>query len=217
MSTHCPHCGQQARSADRVCVSCGREVNPGVPPEGASTGFRAPDHPQRRTGNWLVAHARGVMALAAVAALIAVGAIAGSSGDTTPGPGDSAPASEVAAEKERAATEPTKQSDTSSSEDNAPAAAVTTTGADGKTYSCNAGVLDRVDTAKDRVTRREKVLKSRRAEVRNLRKQYPDGKAPGDVVDRYNDLLARANAQVRWTNKAVAQYNRVLRDACDPT
>jgi hypothetical protein len=157
------------------------------------------------------------MALAAVAALVAVGIFAGSSGDTTPGPGDAAPASAVAAEKKRQETEPTQHSGTTTApKDDAAEGGVTTRGADGKSYSCGYDVLDRVDAAKDRVTRREKMLKTRRAAVRKLRKQYPSGEAPGDVVDRYDDLLARANAQVTWTNKAIAQYNRVLRDACDP-
>jgi hypothetical protein len=75
--------------------------------------------------------------------------------------------------------------------------------------------MDRVNSAKERVARREKVLKARRAAVRKLEKQYPSGKAPGYVVERYDRLFARANAQVSWTNKAIRQYNGVLREACD--
>lgn len=152
------------------------------------------------------------MALAVIAGVVAVGVAAGSSGDTTPGPDDSAPEAAVANERDR---QPTDEAPTTSHERDAPQRDVTTRGADGKTYSCAFSAMDRVDAAKDRVTRREKVLKARRAAVRRIVKQYPSGKAPGDVVDRYEKLRARANVQVTWTNKAIDQYNRVLRDACD--
>jgi hypothetical protein len=152
------------------------------------------------------------MALAAIAAIAALVALTGSSGDTTPGPGDSAPDSVVAAEERR------QNAARADGATPAPSAetAVRTEGPDGRTYSCSFDVLDRVDSAKDRVTRREKVLKARRAAVRRIEAQYPNGEAPPDVVDRYNELFARANAQVTWTNKAIRRYNQVLRDACDP-
>ncbi|MGH2944683.1 MAG: hypothetical protein ACRDPC_00105 [Solirubrobacteraceae bacterium] len=157
------------------------------------------------------------MALAVVAAIAVVAALSGSSNETTPGPADSAPASEVAAEKDRQQTGRTKDgAATTTSEDPAADRVIKAKGADGKTYRCDIGIIDRVNAANDRVDRREEVLKARRAAVRRLEKQYPNGEAPGDVVDRYEDLLARANAQVTWTNKAIDQYNRVLRDACDP-
>jgi hypothetical protein len=76
-------------------------------------------------------------------------------------------------------------------------------------------VLDRVDAAKARVTRRRRVLKARRAAVRRIEKQYPSGRASGAVVDRYNKLFAASNAQVDWTNEAVWHYNAVLRESCE--
>jgi hypothetical protein len=47
-------------------------------------------------------------------------------------------------------------------------------------------------------------------------KQYPSGTAPHYIVIRYDKLAARANAQRTWTNKAIHQYNRMLRQACNP-
>jgi hypothetical protein len=214
MSRFCSHCGEQVRGDDRFCVRCGNEVNAGVEPTEPGFTFRAPDHPRRRAGGFIVRHARGLMALAAVAALVAIGALSAASSDTNPGPDDTAPASEVSAERNRQQSERTNDSAaTKPSQDRV----VTARGADGRTYRCGLAVLDRVTAAKDRVTRREKVLKARRAAVRRLEAQYPAAEAPADVVDRYEELLARANAQVTWTNTAIAQYNRILRDVCDPS
>jgi hypothetical protein len=217
MSRFCSHCGQRARGDDRFCIGCGQEISSGGQPTDSSAAFRSSDHPRRRAGDFVVRHARGLMALAAVAAIGLVVALFGSSSETTPGPADSAPASEVAAEKDRQQTKPKNKGTASrSSKDRAADRVVTARDADGNTYRCSIAVTGRVTEAKDRVTRREKVLKARRAAIRKLEKQYPSGEAPADVIARYEDLLARANAQVTWTNKAIAQYNRVLRDACDP-
>jgi hypothetical protein len=155
------------------------------------------------------------MALAVIVG-IAIIAVAGSSSDTTPGPEDAAPPSAVADETEREQTPPATDSvPTTTPKKDTPRHRVTARGADGKTYRCASAAMDRVDSARDRVTRREKILKTRRAAVHKLVKAYPSGGAPRYVVDRYRKLLARANAQVSWTNKAIDQYNRVLRDACE--
>jgi hypothetical protein len=156
-----------------------------------------------------VRHAGGFLGLAVVA-LIGLAAILGSSNDTTPGPGDAAPAAAVAAEQQREdATE------TATATPTATPRPVSARGADGRTYMCSYSVLDDVDAAKDRITRRQKILKARRAAVRRIERQYPSGRAPDAVVDRYDKLVARSNAQVDWTNKAVDQYNALLRKECD--
>ncbi|MCW3049812.1 MAG: hypothetical protein JWO74_4096 [Solirubrobacterales bacterium] len=217
MSALCPHCGEHVRGGDRFCVGCGQEVAPGAQPSDAGAAFRSPDHPQRRAGDFLVRHRHGLMALAVIAGIATVVAVTGASSDTTPGPADSAPAPAVAAEADRQQTDRrTSGSTTTTAQEPTAKRVVTAEGADGKTYSCAFDVLDRVDAAKGRVSRREDVLKARRAAVRRLEKQYPRGRAPGSIIDRYHKLVARANAQVTWTNKAIHQYNRVLRDACDP-
>ena len=56
----------------------------------------------------------------------------------------------------------------------------------------------------------------RRAALRKLQRRYPDGTAPSAVVDRYEFLRARYNAQVRLVNKAVRAHNRLLRQVCRP-
>jgi len=215
VSAFCPHCGHQTRADDRFCVSCGQTLNPAVKPTGTAAAFRAPSHRRRRVGSFLVSHARGLMALLVIAG-IAIAAVAGSSSDTVAGPEDAAPQSAVATETNPQRTEPPTDSEpTTTHKKTTSPHRVTARGADGKTYHCAFAVMDRVDTAKDRVTRRETILKTRRAAVHKLAKQYPSGSAPGYVVDRYRKLLARANAQVAWTNTAIDQYNRVLRDACE--
>ena len=139
------------------------------------------------------------MAVAVIAGMTALVALTGCSSNTTPGPSDTAPPTSAAP---RDSTKP---------------AVIMTEGAGGRTYRCAFPVLDRVHAAKAGVTRRQKVLKARRAAVRRLEEQYPSGEAPRRIVTRYNTLTARANAQVTWTNKAIHKYNRVLRQACDTT
>jgi hypothetical protein len=190
----CRGCGQHARADNRCCVGCGPDIDRGAESSGTGAASRPPEHAQRRAGGFLVGGPRGLVALAVIAAITAVVALTGCSSNTTPGPADTAPTPSVPP-KERV---------------------VTTEGAGGRTYSCAFGVLDRVDAAKDRVTRRRKVLKARRAAVRSLEKHYPSGTAPHYIVIRYDKLAARANAQVTWTNKAIHEYNRVLRHACNP-
>jgi hypothetical protein len=156
-----------------------------------------------------VRHARGFLGLAVVA-LIGLAAILGSSNDTTPGPGDAAPAAAVAAEQQREdATE------TATATPTATPRSVSARGSDGRTYMCSYSVLDGIDAAKARITRRQKILKARRAAVRRIERQYPSGRAPDAVVDRYHKLVARSNAQLDWTNKAVDEYNARLRKDCD--
>jgi hypothetical protein len=169
-------------------------MNREVQPSDTGAAYRFPEHPQRRAGGSLVGGARRLTILAVIAAMTAVVALTGCSSNTTPGPSDTAPTPSV----DR--IEPD----------------VRTRGADGNTYICAFAVLDRVHAAKDRVTRRRKVLKASREAVRRLVKQYPSGTAPHYIVIRYDKLAARANAQRTWTNKAIHQYNRMLRQACNP-
>ena len=148
---------------------------------------------------------RSLMMLGAVAAtstLIACG------GDTTPTRDDEAPTADVAAEQ---AAQDAKATPTPKADDS-----VATKGADGKIYRCSLTSMGTINTAKDRVTRRDKILKGRRAAVRKLEKKYPGGTAPAAVVTRYKKLVARVNAQVKHTNRAIRQYNALLRSACSP-
>jgi hypothetical protein len=153
------------------------------------------------------------MAVSVIALLVAIAALTDSPSDTMPGPEDAAPVAAVA--DEEAVQERDSSGDdtvTQPVRDNEPT--VTAKGSDGKTYLCPADALDRIDAANDKVTRRKKVLKARRAAVRKLEKQYPSGTAPSAVVDRYDRLVARENAQVTWVNKAVREYNGLLRSEC---
>jgi hypothetical protein len=169
--------------------------------------------PQHDRGDVTDDHCRGRLS-AAARALLTAGAIAGTSmliacgGDTTPGPEDEAPAADVAAEEVRQDPTPTPTPDNQ---------VVSTKGADGKSYSCPLTAMASINSARDQVTRREKVLKARKAAVRKIEKKYPGGTAPAAVVDRYNRLFARANAQVKHTNRAIRQYNSLLRSECNPS
>jgi hypothetical protein len=147
--------------------------------------------------------ARVLMTLLAIAGAATV---IGCGGDTTPGPADEAPAADVASEETRQDATPT----------NTPQV-VTATGADGKNYSCPLTAMGDINAANDTVTRREKVLKGRRAAVRRIEKKYAGGGAPPAVVARYDRLLARANAQVKHTNRAIRKYNGLLDAHCDPS
>jgi len=207
----CSLCGRESRGDDRFCVGCGAEINADASPGGAASQFRSPDHPQRRAGGFVVRHARGLLALGAVAVVVVLAALSTSSSDTQPS------AHEVAS----SAATPSAEAQQDKSGSSTPAGAnaeqeTTATGADGQIYSCPRSSLARIDAAKDRIDRREQALKARRAAIRRLEKRYPSGKAPGAVVDRYNELVAREKSELRRVNRAVDQYNGLLRRACTP-
>jgi hypothetical protein len=209
----CSHCGHEARARDRFCIGCGAEINAAADAADAPSVFRAPEHPRRRAGGFVVRHARALMALGVVAVIVAIAALSDSSSDTTPGPEDAAPAAAVATEESR--QEANSRDDGAESQPNTDSEqTVTAKGSDGKTYQCPSSGLAQIDAAADKVTRRKKVLKARRDAVRRIERQYPSGNAPAEVIERYDTLFARANAQVTWVNKAVGEYNALLRSEC---
>jgi hypothetical protein len=166
---------------------------------------RGPQSAAAARGRW----ARLTRSLTSLAVIAGTSTILACGGDTTPTRADEAPAADVAKEQAVLDGTPTPT----------PAGAkkgVATKGADGKLYHCSLAAMDRVGTAKDRVTRRDKILKGRKAAVRRLEKKYPGGKAPAAVVTQYKKLVARVNAQVRHANRAIGQYNRLLRTECSP-
>ena len=209
----CSHCGHEARAKDRFCIGCGAEINAAADAADAKSVFRAPEDPRRRAGGFVVRHARALMALSVVAVIVAIAALSDSSSDTTPGPDDAAPAAAVAAEESLQEAD-SRDDDAESQPVTDTDQTVTAKGSDGKTYQCPSSGLARIDAADYKVKRHKKVLKARRAAVRRIEKQYPSGNAPAAVVDRYDKLFARANAQVKWANKAVREYNRLLRSEC---
>lgn len=226
MSKFCSSCGQQARPDDRFCVGCGNEINAdAAPATGAS--FPTPEDARRRTGNFVVRHGRALMALAVVSA-IAVAVALSSSSDTSPTAADAAPAADVAGEQAaQDATTTVSAPAAKPRQHNAKPKAkpktkpspkpVAVRGSNGKTYMCDLSALVDAEAKKAVVKRRDKVLTTRRRAVRALMKKYPGATAPPAVVDRYHWLLARANAQVTFTNKAIRVYNQVLQDKCRPT
>jgi hypothetical protein len=143
------------------------------------------------------------------AVVLALVVLTGCGEDTTPQPGDVASNAAVAREIEHQRTEPTASP-------HPKRAPVTAQGADGRSYRCPFGTAARIDAADAKVKRRTSVLKGRRAALRKLQRRYPDGTAPSAVVDRYEFLRARYNAQVRLVNKAVRAHNRLLRQVCRP-
>jgi hypothetical protein len=145
---------------------------------------------------------------AIVGGTIVVAALAGCSDDTTPQAGDVASNAAVARELDRQRTEPSAKSK--------PHASVTAKGANGRTYRCPFSAATRLDAADAKVKRRTNVLRGRRVALRKLQRRYPGGTAPSAVVDRYEFLRARYNAQVRLTNRAIRAYNRLLRQVCHP-
>jgi hypothetical protein len=143
------------------------------------------------------------MALSVVALIVAIVALSDVPTDNTTGPDDAAPTAAVAAEASPQHADAGDQG-------------FAANGSDGRTYECPASALDELDAADDKAKRRTKVLKARRAAVRGIEKQYPSGNAPAAAVERYDRLFARANAQVKWVNRAVREYDHVLRSQCAP-
>jgi hypothetical protein len=149
--------------------------------------------------------------LAIAGGLLVIAALAGCSDDTTPRADDVAPRSAERTEAARQLAEST--ADASARPTHAP---ITAKGAHGRTYSCPFSVGGRLDASNAKVQRRKKVLRARRAPLRRIERRYRHGGAPAAVVDRYESLRARYNAQVVWTNKAIREHNRLLRKECSP-
>ena len=211
MSRHCEACGHASRPGDRFCVRCGHGINANAEPSPGQA-FRASDHRQRRRGAFVLRHVRGLMALGAVGVVAALIALGGSSSDSLESAADdAAPAAAVAAEARK--TPPERKSDRAADKPSRPPVAAR--GADGKRYLCSYGVLDRINAAKTRVKRRERILRGQRRELAKLDREYPNRAAPPDVADHYNALLARARAQLKWTNGAIGAYNHLLVDLCE--
>lgn len=210
MTQFCPHCGKQARPGDRCCVGCGQEISGTAQPEPGADPFRGPDDPRRRTGGFLVAHAKGLMALAVVAAVVVAMVLGGSfSTESSPASDDAvAPSLRAPTNPAPAPSEPAPRTPTPKRKPRG------FTGANGKRYMCSFSVLDRVDTAKKRFRGRERVLNGMEAALKKLDKKYPGRTAPPASADRYNALLARTRVQLNWTNAAIGRYNQTLRDAC---
>jgi hypothetical protein len=210
VSQFCRHCGQQARPGDHFCVGCGHEIDNAANPVPNPDPFRGPNDRHRRVGSFFVAHAKGMMALGAIAAVVLAAALASSPSS------DSSPAADDAVAS--AATEPNDQSTTPSAPAPKPKPkphGVVATGANGQRYFCSYSVLGRVDAAKDRFRGPERVLHGMEAALKKLDKKYPGRTAPPATADRYNALLARARVQLKTTNEAIGRYNQTLRDACD--
>jgi hypothetical protein len=212
VSQFCPRCGQQARPGDRFCVGCGGDINHDEKPGQGADPFRGSDDRRRRAGGFLVAHAKGLMALGAIGAVGLAVALAGSPSS------DSSPAADDAVAS--AATEPNGQSPAPSALAPKPKPkphGAVATGANGQKYFCSHSVLGRVNAAKDQFRGPERVLNGMEAALKKLDKKYPGRTAPPATADRYNALLARARVQLKTTNQAIDRYNQTLRDACDKT
>ena len=152
-------------------------------------------------------------AVGVIAAIGAIGALGGSSDDSTePQSDDAAPAAAVAAETKRAPAD----SDDGERAESPQRPPVTARGADGRTYRCAYDVTDRIDDADAKVIRRKRILRAQKRELAKLDRQYPGRTAPASVADHYNELVARARGQLKWTNAAIRAHNRLLVELCDP-
>jgi hypothetical protein len=162
---------------------------------------------------FVVRYRRVLMIAGAIAVLAGIGLLVNlTSHDTTPGPRDVAPARDVAAEIDSERQESTARQSTPQA---SKPSVVEARGLGGRRYSCPVGVIAEIAAAGDRADRREKVLDARRDALRAVERQYPDGTAPGPVVDRYDRLLALTNAQVKFANRAIRDYNNLLEGKCD--
>jgi hypothetical protein len=198
VSQFCRHCGQRARLADRYCVRCGGEIDHAARPAPNTDPFRGPDDRRGRMGGFLAAHAKGLMALAAISAVALAVALGGSLSST------SSPAADAAVASAPKSTPKAKPR----------ARGKVTTGAHGRTYFCSSSVLGRVDAAKVRFRGPERVLLGMEAALKQVDRKYPGTTPPPATADRYNALLARTRAQLTVTNEAIRRYNETLRHAC---
>jgi hypothetical protein len=144
--------------------------------------------------------AGGVVVLASLATYAALSPSDG------PRPDDAAPAAAVAAESAAIATAtPTAEVQTIARGENG-----------ARTYSCPVTSLSEIDDADHTVKRRDRLLAKQQRQLDALDRDYPGHTAPAAVAQRYNALLAKARAQLKWTNRAVDAYNGLLVDLCEP-
>jgi hypothetical protein len=65
-----------------------------------------------------------------------------------------------------------------------------------------------------RIDRGRKSLKRIRGELRRLKRRYPSKVAPPRVAQRYNYLVRKHNALLRFGNRRVRAYNARLERDC---
>lgn len=83
----------------------------------------------------------------------------------------------------------------------------------GRTFSCPFYATG-ITAAKLRANEAERNHGKLNREIKAIQARYPGGTAPGDVVDEYNSLVDRYNAQLPRLNSLIDRYNRLLREQC---
>jgi hypothetical protein len=89
-------------------------------------------------------------------------------------------------------------------------------GDDGRLFSCPDGIDAKLEPIDKRAGGAKLKLRRVTKRINAIEKRYPEGKAPGHVVDRYNGLVDRHRRLVKAYNHAVDAHNAVLKADCDP-
>lgn len=76
-NAYCSSCGARLRPDDRFCLSCGGIANAGTPKDVYLEEFRPKEGGLRRIGDFAVAHAKGLLALLAIATVVGIGLLFG--------------------------------------------------------------------------------------------------------------------------------------------
>jgi zinc ribbon protein len=74
---YCSNCGAALRPDDRFCARCGGTANAGTPTDVHPQEFHPKDGPVQRIGDFAVDHAKGLLALLAIATLAGIGFLFG--------------------------------------------------------------------------------------------------------------------------------------------
>jgi hypothetical protein len=87
-------------------------------------------------------------------------------------------------------------------------------GASGKTYSCPPGTRAKIEPHDLLAGRIEITLRHVRKTERTIERRYPNHRAAGSVVDRYNALQRRDHKLVAAFNREVDAHNAILGSDC---
>ena len=89
-------------------------------------------------------------------------------------------------------------------------------GDNGRRFLCPDGTEAKLEPIDERAGGAKLKLRRVTKRIKAIEKRYPEGKAPGHVVDRYNGLVKRHGRLVKAYNHAVDEHNAVLKADCDP-